>query len=151
MQIAKQFTVNAPQSTVWRFITSPHEVAACIPGCDSVEVVGEGTYRAAITMKVGPIKTTFHLTITTTEERPPEFAAYRTQGEEGGKASRLNATSTLTLEAIDDASCSVAYVSDIAIAGRLGKFGAGVMKKIADKEGEKFAAALRDNINTFDG
>ena len=40
----------------------------------------------------------------------------------------------------------VSYASEITIAGRLGKFGAGVMKNIADKMSDKFIAALRAAI-----
>ena len=150
MRVDKEFTVAAPRHVVWAFIMDPDKVAACIPGCDNVEIVGDGTYRATIRLAAGPIKTSFHLTITTTEERPPEFAAYQTVGEEGGKASRLSAKSSLTLTALDNDTCSVAYSSDITIAGRLGKFAAGVMKKIANAEGEKFADALRASIENAD-
>ncbi len=142
MRIEKSFTVAAPQSVVWSFITDPDRVAACIPGCENVATIDDGKYRATVKIAAGPIKTSFQLTVTATEARAPEFAAYQTKGEEGGKASRLSANSTLTLTAIDENKCGVAYISDITIAGRLGKFGAGVMRKIADSEGEKFAAAL---------
>jgi carbon monoxide dehydrogenase subunit G len=150
MRIEKSFTVAAPQHVVWSFITDPDRVAACIPGCENVTTIDEGTYSATIKIAAGPIKTSFQLTVTATEERAPEFAAYQTHGEEGGKASRLSAKSTLTLTSIDAVSCNVAYVSEITIAGRLGKFGAGVMRKIADSEGAKFAAALGAAIEASD-
>ncbi len=146
MKIEKQFTVEAAQETVWDFITSPDKVGPCIPGCEQVEVVGPGKYRATIKLKVGPIKTTFHVTVTTTEETPPQVATYETKGEEGGKASRLSATSSLTVTPQGPAQSEVGYTSDITIAGRLGKFGAGVMNKIADKMNDKFVAALRAGI-----
>lgn len=151
MRVEKSFTVAAPQHLVWAFITDPDRVAACIPGCDNVSAIDDGKYRATIKVAAGPIKTSFQLTVTTIEERAPEFAAYQTQGEEGGKASRLSANSTLTLTPVDENSCDVAYVSEITIAGRLGKFGAGVMRKIADSEGAKFAAALGAAIEAANG
>jgi len=142
MKIEKQFEVNAPQQRIWEFITDPEKVGPCVPACTGVEPLGDGAYLAAVTLQVGPIKTTFNLTVSTTDERPPHYAAYHTQGEEGGKASRLSATSTLTVEPIDPHRSMVHYVSEITISGRLGKFGAGVMKKIADRDGERFVAAL---------
>lgn len=146
MKIDKQFTVDAPQQAVWDFITAPEKVAPCIPGCDDIEVVGDGKYRAAIKLEAGPIKTTFHVTVTATEVRPPEYAAYATQGEEGGKASRVSATSSLTVSAAGATRSQVGYTSDITIAGRLGKFGAGVTKNIAEKMSDKFVAELRTRI-----
>ncbi len=147
MKIEKQFTVDAAQQTVWDFITSPDKIGPCIPGCEDVEVVGQGKYRAAIKLQVGPIKTTFYVTVIATEERPPEFASYSTTGDEGGKASRLHASSTLSVTALGPKQAKISYASDINISGRLGKFGAGVMTKVADKISEKFIVALRAGID----
>ncbi|MDA0821409.1 MAG: SRPBCC domain-containing protein [Proteobacteria bacterium] len=146
MKFENEFTVDAPQQAVWNFITTPAKVGPCIPGCEDVDVVGPGKYRAAIKLQAGPIKTTFHVTVTTTEERPPEFSTYVTQGDEGGRASRLNATSSLSIAALEENRTTVSYSSDIKIAGRLGKFSIGVMHKMAEKMNDKFIAALRAGI-----
>lgn len=147
MKIEKQFTIDAAQTTVWNFITAPEKVGPCIPGCEDVEVVGPGKYRAAIKVQAGPIKTTFYVTVTAAEERAPEFARYTTQGDEGGKASRVSANSTLEIIRISAEQSTVKYVSDITISGRLGKFAAGVMSKMADKMGEQFIVALSAGID----
>ena len=146
MKIEKTFTVSAPQQQVWEFITSPEKVAPCIPGCEGAEETEPGKYKAIIITKVGPIKTTFKVDIEVTEERPPEFAAYSTKGEEGSRASHLNASSTLALKVLDPNLTEVSYTSDIKIMGRLGKLGSGVMKKVADSIGDKFVAELRKKV-----
>lgn len=146
MKIEKQFTINAPQEDVWKFITDPEKVGPCISGCHEVAITGPSTYKAAIRVQVGPIKTTFNVNIEATEERPPEYSAYITKGEEGGKASRMKAESTLSLTAVDAKQTEVIYTSDINIVGRLGKFGLGIMKKKADSMGDEFVAAVRSQI-----
>lgn len=146
MKIEKTFTIAAPRQQVWEFITSPERVASCIPGCEGAEQTGPGAYKATITSKVGPIKATFHVDIETQEERPPEFAVYVTKGEEGRRASRINATSTLALKALDAATTEVTYTSEIKLMGRLGKFGAGIMNKVADSIGDQFVAELRKRV-----
>jgi uncharacterized protein len=146
MKIEKTFTVAAPQQQVWEFITSPERVAPCVPGCEGAKQTGPGAYKATITSKVGPIKATFHVDIETAEERPPEFAVYVTKGQEGSRASRVSATSTLALHYLDAAHTDVTYTSEIKIMGRLGKFGAGVMSKVADSIGDRFVAELRKRV-----
>jgi carbon monoxide dehydrogenase subunit G len=146
MKIEKTFTVNAPQDTVWQFITSPEKVAPCIPGCEGAEQTGESTYKASIKVKVGPIKTRFVVDIETIEERPPEFASYMTKGEEGTKSSRLKASSTLALLSLEDGSTEVTYTSEINLLGRLGKFGSGMMQKVADSIGNEFVAGLKEQL-----
>jgi carbon monoxide dehydrogenase subunit G len=146
MKIEKEFTVNAPREQVWSFITSPEQVAPCIPGCEEINRVTPSKFQARIRIAVGPIKTTFNVDIETTEERAPEYSAYLTQGEEGSRASRIKAQSSLHLQAVTSQQTMVRYVSEISLIGRLGKFGTGMMQKIADSMGEQFVQALREQI-----
>lgn len=146
MKIEKCFDVAAPHDEVWRFITSPQQVGTCVPGCEEVELIGEDQYKATLKVQVGPIKTSFKVDVEATEQRAPQFAAYVTKGEEGGRASRINATSTLLLKPLDATRTEVTYASDISIVGRLGKFGAGIMKKKADSIGDEFVTALKEQL-----
>lgn len=146
MKIEKTFQIQAPQNDVWAFITSPDQVAPCIPGCEGAEQTGDTTYKAAIKVKVGPIKTRFAVEIETLEENPPEFASYMTKGEEGTKSSRLKAKSTLSLKQLNENETEVTYTSDINLLGRLGKFGSGMMQKVADSIGDEFVAAMKEKV-----
>jgi len=146
MKIQKTFTVDAPQAKVWAVITSAEQIAPCIPGCQGAEEIQPGQYKASIRTKVGPIKTTFAVDIERTEERPPEFASYDIKGEEGSHASRIKATTVLSARSMSPDQTEVSYASDIQIMGRLGKFGSGMMQKIADGIGDEFVAALKDKV-----
>jgi hypothetical protein len=146
MKIEKTFTLSAPQEQVWSFITDPQKVAQCIPGCEGAQEKEQGKYSAAINVKVGPIRTTFHLDVEQTEQRPPAFASYLGKGEEGSRASRISSVSTLALKPLSGNSTEVTYTSDINITGRLGKFGGGMMQKIADSIGDEFVAALKGRL-----
>lgn len=146
MKIEKTFTVRAPRERVWEFITAPAEVAPCIPGCDGAQETAPGRYRATIRTSFGPVRASFAVAIERTEERPPEYAAYMTSGEEDSRASRLKASSALSLVALEENLTQVTYRSDINIMGRLGKFGAGMMQKVADGIGEEFVSAMRARL-----
>ena len=144
MKIEQTFRVSATIERVWRMITDPEQVGPCVPGCQSIEVTGPTTYKTSVKVALGPIKTTFHVDVEVTEERPPIYAASITRGEEGGRASKLTAKSELRLVAIDPGETEVSYRSDIAIAGRLGRYGLGIMRKKAKTYGEQFAVAFRE-------
>lgn len=148
MKIEKTFNVEAPQQAVWDFITSPEQVAPCIPGCTGAEETEPGKYKAVIKTKVGPIKTTFKVSIETREARPPDFAVYATAGEEGSRASMIKAVSTLSLKQLDEKNTEVTYESEINMLGRLGKFGSGLMQKVADSIGNEFVATMQDRIKS---
>lgn len=143
MKIKKRFTVAAEPDRIWAFITDPEQVAPCIPGCKEVVLLSPGRYRALIAIQVGPIKAAFAGVAEVREERPPDFAEYVIQAEEGGNASRLSAVTKLTITKLAGDDCEVSCLAEVNINGRLGKFGAGMMQKIADNLGDKFADAMR--------
>jgi len=146
MKIEKRFSVAATPDRIWAFITDPEQVGPCIPGCQEVELLSPGHYRALITVQVGPIKAKFAGLAEMREEQPPEYAEYAIKAEEGGNASRISAVSKLAITPVTAEECEVSCVADVNINGRLGKFGAGVMQKIADNLGDKFAASLRAEL-----
>ena len=113
------------------------------PGCEDVQTIGPDSYKAVVKVQVGPIKTSFKTDIVCLEQRAPEFASYETKGEEGSKASRLKAKSTLKLVSVSESITTVTYESDINLVGRLGKFGSGMMEKVADSIGGEFVAELK--------
>src|SRR5262249_9462798 len=129
MRIEGSFTVAAPRERVFAEITNPALMAACIPGCEGIEVVDAKTYRARVLVEVGPIKARFNLVVEVTGETPPERVASVTRGEEGSRASVLSANNELLLAASDGGGTEVRYVSEVSVTGRLGKFGLGMMKK----------------------
>jgi len=146
MDIEKVFQVAAPCEKVWGFVTSAEQVATCIPGVESVEVIEPGKYKGLMTIKVGPIKASVKADVHELEQRPPEFASYSIQGEEGGRASRLTAEARLQLKPLEASLTEVTFNANVVIVGRLGKFAGGVMNKLADSMSEEFVTAFRSRL-----
>jgi len=146
MKIDKTFQVNAAQMEVWQLITSAERVATCMPGVEAVSEEAPGKYKGTMNIKVGPIKTSVKADVDEVEQRAPEFASYTIKGEEGGRASRLNADAVLTLAPVTEQETTVNFVADVVIVGRLGKFAGGVMNKLADSMSEQFIVAFRTQL-----
>lgn len=145
MKIEKKFTINASQREVWEFITVPEKVAPCVPGCEGAEDLGGGKYKASVKVGIGPINTKFDLDVETLELRAPEYAVYSAKGDEGGKASRIKSETTLALSPNGEYT-DVHYISEVSIVGRLGKFGSGLVNKVADSIGDQFVANIKKSI-----
>lgn len=146
MKVEGGFIVDAPIDRVWRAIRDPDVVAPCIPGCQSVESLGDNSYKTSVRVALGPIATTFNATIKITEEQPPLRLACVTRGEEGGKASSLSAQSELVLSELEGERTEVRYSSEASIFGRLGRYGLGMMKKKADAIGAEFATVFAARV-----
>ena len=146
MDIQKSFRVAAPQAEDWEFITSAERVATCLPGVKEVKVQAPGKYKGVMAIKVGPIKTSVNADVVEREQRPPEYAVYEIKGEEGGRASRMNAEATLSLTGAAEDQTDVAFTANVVIVGRLGKFAGGVMDKFADSMSEQFIVDFRRQL-----
>jgi len=57
--MTKNFTIRAPIGDVWAFMTDIEKVSSCIPGAQYVEDLGENCHVVMLTIKVGPIKSSY--------------------------------------------------------------------------------------------
>ena len=150
MTLDGSFTIAAPRDKVWRSIRDPKIVAVCVPGCSGVEEISPTSYCAKIAVSLGPISANFDLVVDITTETPPERICMQTRGTEGTRASMLNAVSVVMLEETDGMHTDVHYSSEVTIAGRLGKFGLGVMRKKADQLAKDFTKKFADALQVAD-
>jgi carbon monoxide dehydrogenase subunit G len=116
-------------------------MASCVPGCESVEAVGDDGYRTVVVIAMAGIKARFDLLVQITR-RDDLNVWTSTRGDEGGQASRLQADSHLSL-APEGGGTMVTYRSEVSVTGRLGRFALGMMKKKAQNLGDEFAGNLR--------
>lgn len=146
MFLEERFEVAAPREHVWKIIRDPQCMMPCIPGCRRIDMISDSFYKASLGIAVGPIKAEFDLDIELQDEEPPERMISVMRGEEGSRASQLQATNVVRLTEIDPHTTEVYYSSDVAITGRLGRFGLGVMRKTAGRLAAKFEQAFKAQI-----
>ena len=150
MKIEERFTIPAPIERVWDFIRDPDRVAPCVPGCERVETISTTSYRSTIAVALGPIKARFVVVVEITDEKPPTRLTCVTKGEEGSRASVINATSEIALAETNEKETEVYCTSEVSIVGRLGKFGLGIMKKRASQLAGVFAGAVQQRMQVAD-
>jgi uncharacterized protein len=146
MRVVGSFELPQSRAAVWDKIRDPAVVASCVPGCEMVEALSPTSYRARVTVTVGPITARFNVVVELTKEEPLERVLSTTRGEEGTRASVVSAENVLRLSDLPGGGTHVDYESEVSIIGRLGKFGLGVMKKKADALGVQFAEAFQARL-----
>ena len=72
MIIEGRFEIDAPRETLFPRLVDPATLAACLPGCESIEATGPASYRAAVAVALGAIAARFKLEVEITEQTPPE-------------------------------------------------------------------------------
>lgn len=57
--MSKSFQVQAPVEQVWAFMSNIEQVITCVPGAELTGALGEDRFAVIITVKVGPIKSSY--------------------------------------------------------------------------------------------
>jgi carbon monoxide dehydrogenase subunit G len=72
MKIEGSYTIKAPRELVYRLMVDPEILQRCVPGCQSLESTGDGSYKMTLKAGVGSIKGLFTGSIRLDEMREPE-------------------------------------------------------------------------------
>ena len=139
MQIQETFTVDAPPATVWKFFEDIERVARCVPGVQSVDVLGPDRYKVLATQKVGFISATFEIYTEVLEKEAPSRLVLSNQGRTIlGANGSLKSRDTIILTPAPGDATEVKVDSELTLGGKLAILGA---KLIEAKSREIFAEA----------
>ena len=135
----------APREKVWAMLNDPAVLKACIPGCETLDVIGENEFQAVATNKIGPVKARFKGKVRLTDLDPPN--GYKISGEgDGGVAGFAKGGASVTLTDKDGGTL-LTYNVEAQIGGKLAQLGQrlvnGAAKKLADDFFVRFAAAVK--------
>ena len=143
MQIQETFTVAAPPDTVWRFFEDIRRVARCVPGVQSVDMLGPDRYTVVATQKVGFISATFEMATQIDAREPLRSLALSSVGKSvKGAVGNVRSKDRVDFEATPDGGTRVTLTSDLAVGGMLGALGHKVIASKSKEITEKFAQAL---------
>jgi uncharacterized protein len=144
MLIDGEFAVTAPPEALMQHLFDARLMASCLPGCEQLEALDPDRYRAVIGVALAGIEARFDMEVRITRRDAHNiWAAIR--GEEGGRASTLQADTQIELAAAPEGT-RVRYRAELSITGRLGRFALGMMKKKAQALGLEFATNLQRQL-----
>ncbi len=138
--------IAEPRERLWEFFEQVDQVARCVPGVESVEVIDAENSKIRVTQAVGPMTATFDLKMRVTERRPQEHMQFTAVGRAvKGAAGNVRTTNTVRLAVVDEGT-RVELESDLAMGGVLGSVGQKVVAKQAGEVTRQFSNALERAI-----
>lgn len=149
MELEQSLVVQARPDAVWAFLTDPHRVAGCLPGAAITEQLDEKTWAGTITVKVGPVSTSYKGRVTferlDTATRTAEIAA---SGQDirgkGGADMRMSSR----LVEVGGGATEVTVRSAVSVTGILAQLGRGMIQDVSDQMFQRFAAAMRAQLES---
>lgn len=146
MDITGEHRVPLPREAVFRALNDPDVLGRCIPGCQTLERVGEHEFDADVVAKVGPVKARFRTRIEVSNLNPPE--SYTLSGEgRGGAAGFASGSADVSLESADGETV-LRYSARIRPGGKIAQVGSRLIGGTARKIGADFFSRFVDVVTT---
>ena len=141
MKLTGNYKIDAPRETVWGAITQPESLQGCIPGCQSLEVVGDGNYEAAISASLGPVRGNFSAKVSIKDWNP--YESYRMIVSASGAPGFVNGESFITLTE-EEGVTTVSVDGDGQAGGLLARVGQRMMESVARNMMDRFFNCLAE-------
>ncbi len=149
MEITKTFSVKAPPAAVWAFLTDPHRVARCLPGAALGEQLDDKTYTGTMTVKVGPVSSSYKGKVIFERLDPStRTAEIRASGQDvrGKGGADLHLTSSV--RDAGGGQTEVTAVSQVNITGLLAQMGRGMVQDVSDQIFQMFSERMRSELES---
>jgi uncharacterized protein len=145
MDISGSYTFGAPPSRVWNLLMDPSAIASCIPGCESLEVVGADRYHARLTVALAAITGTYDGTVTISDKVEP--ASYRLTVEGQGRPGFVKGNADIVLR--PDGSGTIVEVSGVVqTGGPIARVGQRLISGVSKMMQDRFFACLQGKLTS---
>ncbi|MEV6896590.1 SRPBCC family protein [Amycolatopsis sp. NPDC051372] len=146
MLIENSFDVAADPDEVFTFLQDAHNVAACFPGAELVEDLGDDSYRGKVKIKVGPVTAAYQGVAKIVEkDGAARVAVLVADGKDTRGAGTAKAKATMRVTPAEGGA-HVSLETDLTISGKLAQFGRGIMSDVSGRMVGELASRVRQRI-----
>ncbi|MCB0226478.1 MAG: carbon monoxide dehydrogenase subunit G [Anaerolineae bacterium] len=140
MDLAGTYTFDAPRDEVWQALMDPAVLVSIMPGCESLEEVGENEYQTTLKIKVGPVQGKFKGNIELLEINEPD--SYRMKVDGQGPSGFMKGDGQVKLESQGD-STLMHYTGTAQVGGRIASVG----QRLLDSSAKAITKQSLDGLN----
>lgn len=146
MDFDGEHRIDAPRAEVWRALNDTQILAACIPGCERLDLTAPATFAAVVAVSIGALKARFSGNLSL--EDVVEAEAYTLKGQgQGGVAGFISGSARVLL--MDDGQATVLrWTAAGEIGGRLASVGGRLLHGVAVKTAATFFQKLNDKLGS---
>jgi carbon monoxide dehydrogenase subunit G len=148
LDLTESFVVPAAVERVWELFDDVPEVVECMPGAQVTERVDENTYKAQLTIAVGPIRPKFDVRATIERDESAREGRINVDAvdKRGGSRARAQIVYRVSPQS-DGAGTAVELEQHVTLSGPLAQFGrTGVIEDINAQMTRQFAECLAGKL-----
>ena len=150
MLIKNEFEVAEPVEKVWQFFDNIPQVAACLPGAELTEDLGDDKYKGRVAVRMGPVRLQFAGTadITERDEAAKRVVVHASGADERGRGqASMVVTATLTRAG---RGTKVGVSQDLQLSGAAAQYGRGMISDVTAVLMRDFSANMQNRIERLD-
>jgi uncharacterized protein len=144
MKITGTYTIRAPREQVWTALQDPATLARCLPGCQQLQVTGDGEYAATVWAGVASIRGAYQGTVRLSDQEAPE--SYRLHASGSGGPGTIEADARISLAEDTDGHTVLDYEADAMVGGPIAGVGQRVLAAAAKKNAADFFTAVEQHL-----
>lgn len=146
MMIRNEFEVSESLETVWEFFGDIPQVAACLPGAELTDQVGEDRYEGTVLIRLGPVKLEFTGAAEILERRESDKTIVVDAAgadKKGRGQAALQLTAALTPA---PAGTKVVVALDLQVSGAAAQYGRGMIADVTSVLLDDFGANMQNRL-----
>jgi hypothetical protein len=150
MLIKSGFEVAQPVDRVWRFFDDIHQVAACLPGAELTDELGDDKYLGRVAVRMGPVRLQFS---GTAEIKERDEAAKRIVVNAAGSDDKGRGQARMLVTAIlvaERGGTRVDVTQDLEVSGAAAQYGRGMISDVTAILMRDFASTVQARIDAID-
>jgi len=148
MEFSGSQTITASIGKVWAFLADVNNVAACAPGFQSMEELGEEHWKAIVAVGVGAVKAKFTMDVTRPELEEPEHMLVKARGKAPGSA--VDMTGDMRLASVGEWHTRMDWKATAVVSGTIASVGARLLSGTVERLTGQFFDCLKAKLEVPD-
>jgi uncharacterized protein len=149
MEMSGEQLIPASQQQTWDALNDPAMLKQCVPGCESIEPLGENQYQVLMVARVGPVSAKFKGKLALSDIRPPNSYAIAFEGQ-GGAAGFAKGGAQVRL-APEGEGTRLSYDAKANVGGKLAQIGSRLVDAAAKKVADDFFRNFNQKVAALHG
>ncbi|MFL6566210.1 MAG: SRPBCC family protein [Burkholderiales bacterium] len=146
MEMSAEQMIAASQQQTWDALNDPAMLKQCVPGCESIDPIGDNQYQVLMVARVGPVSAKFKGKLTLSDIQPPNSYSISFEGQ-GGAAGFAKGGAQVRLSPQGE-STRLAYDVKANVGGKLAQIGSRLVDAAAKKVADEFFSNFNKRMSS---
>ena len=145
MHLEGSYLLRCPREKAWSFVSTPRQVASCLPGLEDLEVKDTRTFLVTVRVGISFVKGSFRFLFTLLDQVPPEHSRFEADGKGAGVSVHLSATLDLSEQ---DGSTQLNWKTDAQLGGLLAEISPSLITNSTNKYTTEFFECIKRKLES---